>query len=120
LNKNTIIFIVEVLIFMSSTKTSDLLSAANKSILFTVSRPDIIMEKGKGMYLWDTEGRRYLDFIGGWAVTCLGHCPDVIKNVLENQVCELINASPTFYNKPMIDFAELLTDHTIVFFLKRT
>jgi acetylornithine/N-succinyldiaminopimelate aminotransferase len=112
LNKNTIIFIVEVLIFMSSTKTSDLLSAANKSILFTVSRPDIIMEKGKGMYLWDTEGRRYLDFIGGWAVTCLGHCPDVIKNVLENQACELINASPTFYNKPMIDFAELLTDNS--------
>lgn len=89
-------------------KSDELFGEANNAILFTAVRPDIIMEKGKGMYLWDTNGKKYLDFIGGWAVTSLGHCPDAIINALEKQACELINTSPAFYNKPMIEFAKLL------------
>ncbi len=79
------------------------------SILFTAKRPDIVMEKGHGMYLWDTEGRKYLDYIGGWAVTSLGHCPPVIRAALDKQADTLINASPAFYNVPMLSFADLLT-----------
>lgn len=95
---------------MKDQKTLELLEEAGKSILFTASRPEIVMEKGKGMYLWDTDGRKYLDFIGGWAVNCLGHCPDAISKALEQQSAELVNASPTFYNKPMVEFARLMTD----------
>lgn len=50
--------------------TSELLLEAKKSILFTTKRPEIVMENGQGMYLWDTDGKKYLDFIGGWAVNC--------------------------------------------------
>jgi len=92
--------------------TNELLSEASKSILFTAIRPSIVMEKGEGMYLWDTEGKKYLDFVGGWAVTSLGHSPSVIKEALINQSNTLINASPSFYNKPMIEFAKLLTDNS--------
>jgi acetylornithine/N-succinyldiaminopimelate aminotransferase len=92
--------------------TDEFIDEANKSLLFVTSRPNIVMEKGKGMYLWDTEGNCYLDFIGGWAVTALGHCPDSIKEAIINQVDILINASPSFYNKPMIQFAKLLTDNS--------
>lgn len=92
--------------------TSELLVQARNSILFTAVRPDVVMEKGRGMYLWDTDGKKYIDFVGGWAVNCLGHCPDVIANALKEQADELINASPTFYNKKMIQFAELLTSIT--------
>lgn len=92
--------------------TYELLAQAQKSILFTSKRPDIVMEKGKGMYLWDTDGRKYLDFIGGWAVNCLGHCPEAIASALKEQADELVNASPTFFNKKMIQFARLLTDIT--------
>ncbi len=95
---------------MKNQKTLGLLEEAGKSILFTASRPEIVMEKGKGMYLWDTDGRKYLDFIGGWAVNCLGHCPEAISEALEQQSASLINASPTFYNKPMVEFARLMTD----------
>jgi acetylornithine/N-succinyldiaminopimelate aminotransferase len=56
--------------------------------------------------------QKYLDFIGGWAVTSLGHCPAVITEALAKQSCELVNASPTFFNKPMIEFAKLLIDHS--------
>ena len=89
--------------------TKELLKEGEQSILFTTVRPDVIMERGHGMYLWDTTGKQYLDFIGGWAVTCLGHCPPVITKALEQQSLELVNASPSFYNKPMIQFAKMLT-----------
>jgi len=92
--------------------TEALLEEAKKSILYVTERPAIVMEKGKGMYLWDTDGRKYLDFIGGWAVTSLGHCPDVMIKALQEQASELINASPAFYNKPMIQFAKLLMDNS--------
>lgn len=93
-------------------KTKNLIEKAEKKLLFTTVRPDIIMEKGKGMYLWDTEGKCYLDFIGGWAVTCLGHCPEVIAEALQQQSNKLINASPSFYNEPMIKLADLLVEHS--------
>ncbi len=89
--------------------TSDLLAEAKRSILFTAIRPDIVMKHGAGMYLWDTEERKYLDFVGGWAVTSLGHCPAVIAETLVRQCRELVNASPSFFNEPMINFAKLLT-----------
>lgn len=92
--------------------TKDVLSKADADILFVAERPDIIMIKGKGMYLWDSDGKKYLDFIGGWAVTNLGHCPKVISEVLFKQSKTLINASPAFYNEPMIRFAGLLKQVT--------
>lgn len=92
--------------------TKEFLEEASKSILFTAKRPDIVMERGEGVYLWDTEGKSYLDFMGGWAVTALGHCPTVLTEALINQSKILINASPSYYNKPMIEFAKLLTDNS--------
>jgi acetylornithine/N-succinyldiaminopimelate aminotransferase len=92
------------------TTTSELLQEAAKSILFTAVRPEIVMERGEGMYLWDTEGRKYLDFIGGWAVNCLGHSPVVIHQALMQQAPRLVNASPSFFNKPMVELASLLTE----------
>lgn len=88
----------------------EFLDEAKKSILFTTNRPDIVMERGQGMYLWDTNGKTYLDFVGGWAVTSLGHSPDVIADALIKQSRILVNASPAYYNIPMLKFAKLLTD----------
>lgn len=89
--------------------TLELLADAEQSVLFTAKRPDLVMERGEGMYLWDTEGKRYLDFVGGWAVTCLGHSPAVIREALARQASTLVNASPAYFNKPMIEFSKLLT-----------
>lgn len=92
--------------------TQELLAAAKKSILFTTIRPDIVMEKGQGLFLWDTEGKKYLDFVGGWAVTSLGHSPAAIAQALEKQSRVLVNASPSFLNRPMIEYAKMLTDYS--------
>ncbi|SFK72516.1 acetylornithine/N-succinyldiaminopimelate aminotransferase [Paenibacillus sp. 1_12] len=91
-------------------ETAHLLAAADTSILTTAVRPELVMERGEGMYLWDTDGKQYLDFVGGWAVTCLGHSPTVIQEALAKQSAALVHSSPSFYNKPMIQFAKLLTD----------
>jgi len=96
-----------------SAETLQLLEAAEKSVLFTAARPSIIMEKGEGMYLWDTEGRSYLDFIGGWAVNALGHSPRIIQEALAEQSAQLVNASPGFYNRPMVEFAKQLTELSV-------
>lgn len=86
-----------------------LLSTAETKLLKVTNRPGIVMHSGQGMILKDTEGREYLDFIGGWAVNCLGHSPKVISDALAEQSRILINASPSFYNVPMLEYADLLT-----------
>jgi acetylornithine/N-succinyldiaminopimelate aminotransferase len=50
----------------------------------------ISIEKGEGVYVWDEEGRRYLDFTAGWGVTCIGHANPVITNALEDQGSKII------------------------------
>lgn len=94
---------------MVKTSTDELLADANDAILFVANRPQVVMEHGEGMYIWDTNGTKYLDFIGGWAVTCLGHSPKVISDALLEQSNKLVHASPGFYNKPMVEFARLLS-----------
>jgi len=66
------------------------------------SRPESIMIRGKGSYLWDDRGRRYLDFIQGWAVNALGHCPPEILEALGQQAVQLINPSPALHNAPQL------------------
>lgn len=97
------------MIQMEKSLTAALLEKAEKSVLFTARRPGIVMERGEGMHLWDTEGKRYLDFVGGWAVASLGHSPAVLQEALSRQAATLVHASPGYYNRPMIEFAELLT-----------
>jgi acetylornithine/N-succinyldiaminopimelate aminotransferase len=70
------------------------------------------MVEGKGSWLTDQNGKRYLDFLQGWAVNCLGHCNPGIVNALHQQAQKLINPSPAFYNEPMIRLSDLLTENS--------
>jgi acetylornithine/N-succinyldiaminopimelate aminotransferase len=80
------------------------------SALLPVSvRPDPVMVRGEGAWLWDHTGKRYLDFVQGWAVNCLGHCPPVVQRALAEQGSTLINASPAFHSEPQLRLATLLT-----------
>ncbi|WP_434515253.1 acetylornithine transaminase [Dechloromonas sp. ARDL1] len=84
--------------------------AANTDSLMTITnRPDLVFERGEGSWLFDHQGKRYLDFIQGWAVNCLGHCPPEITAALTEQAGKLLNPSPAFYNGPMVELASLLT-----------
>lgn len=79
------------------------------SLMYITKRPEIVMMSGEGSWLTDNEGKRYLDFLQGWAVNCLGHANPGMIRALEEQARKVINPSPAFYNDPMIRLADLLT-----------
>src|SRR6201996_8540260 len=80
-----------------------------ESLMFITNRPEIVFTHGKGSWLYDNTGKRYLDFIQGWAVNSLGHCNEGMIEAMEKQARTLINPSPAFYNAPMAQLAGLLT-----------
>jgi acetylornithine/N-succinyldiaminopimelate aminotransferase len=82
------------------------------ALMEITSRPPIVFVEGKGSWLRDEAGKDYLDFIQGWAVNCLGHCPDAITAAIAAQAARLINCSPSYYNAPMIRLAELIKRHS--------
>jgi len=86
--------------------------AKSSSLMTITNRPDIVMVEGHGSWLTDSTGRRYLDFIQGWAVNCLGHAPAVIVETLHRQAGRLISPSPAFHNDQAIRLADLLTAHS--------
>ena len=81
---------------------------ARASLMDITARPDVSFLRGEGSWLWDDRGRRYLDFVQGWAVNCLGHTHPVMRRALEEQAARLINCSPSFYNAPMARLATLV------------
>ena len=71
-------------------------------------RPDLLMERGEGSWLFDNAGRRYLDLVQGWAVNCLGHAPPAIRDALCAQAGRLLNPSPAFLTAPHVALATRL------------
>ena len=82
------------------------------SVMFITPRPEVVMVGGKGSWLTDNNGKRYLDFLQGWAVNCLGHGNPGMIEALNAQAKKLINPSPAFYNEPMIGLSNLLTENS--------
>lgn len=78
------------------------------ALMFITDRPDVEFVRGEGSWLYDADGRRYLDFIQGWAVNCLGHSPRLIQDALAAQAARVINVSPAYYNAPMRGLAARL------------
>jgi acetylornithine/N-succinyldiaminopimelate aminotransferase len=83
-----------------------------QSLMDITSRPPLVFVRGEGAWLWDHEGKRYLDFVQGWAVNCLGHSPALITNALVEQSRKLITPSPAFYNEPSIRLAQRIVEHS--------
>lgn len=73
-------------------------------------RPAQVMARGAGSYLWDEAGNQYLDFLQGWAVNSLGHCPAEISQALTQQAHTLISPSPAMHNRPQLELAQRLVD----------
>ena len=85
---------------------------STQSLMPIAVRPELVFVRGEGAYLFDQQGRRYLDWVQGWAVNCLGHSPAVLVDALHQQATTLINPSPAFFNQPAIELANLLTQNS--------
>ena len=95
-----------------SSSTPAMLNVAEQRLMYVVTRPEQVMVRGKGSYLWDANDNRYLDFIQGWAVNCLGHCPPVLVRAINKQAKQLVNGSPALLNDQMIEAAKILTENS--------
>jgi acetylornithine/N-succinyldiaminopimelate aminotransferase len=82
------------------------------ALMEITARPQAVFVRGEGSFLWDDSGKRYLDFIQGWAVNCLGHSPPEIAEALAVQAKLLLTPSPAFYNAPSLRLAKALVDHS--------
>jgi acetylornithine/N-succinyldiaminopimelate aminotransferase len=82
------------------------------ALMDITERPPLVFVRGEGSWLWDHEGKRYLDFVQGWAVNCLGHCPPQIADALAVQSRKLITPSPAYYNEPSMQLARRIVAHS--------
>lgn len=80
-----------------------------RALMDITARPDRVFVHGRGSWLTDQDGVRYLDFVQGWAVNCLGHSPEIVIDALAAQARRLITPSPAYYNEPALRLAEMLT-----------
>jgi predicted acetylornithine/succinylornithine family transaminase len=97
---------------MESTLRQELLKIENENFLQVYSRLPIVVSKAEGAYIWDEDGTKYLDFLGGIAVNVLGHSHPKIIEAITIQSSKYLHLSNYFYQEAQITFAEQLTKST--------
>lgn len=110
--------LIEVL-SMNATDKEDLLRRESEAIFQTYTRQPIVITRGSGATVWDSDGKEYLDFVAGIAVNNVGHChPDVV-DAIKKQSDKLIHTSNLYYTENQVLLAEelrLLTGMDKAFF----
>ncbi|CCE02789.1 acetylornithine transaminase [Bradyrhizobium sp. STM 3809] len=82
------------------------------ALMEITARPRTVFVQGKGSWLWDDSGKRYVDFIQGWAVNSLGHAPPELAKALADQAARLITPSPAYFNDTSLQLAKGLTERS--------
>ena len=89
-----------------------LMNTADKVIAKTYKRFPIVITNGKGCSLWDTEGKKYIDFVSGIAVCNLGHAHPKVSEALSKQADILLHVSNLYYTEPQLELACRLTENS--------
>lgn len=89
-----------------STAMQNYIDEAEKALLHTYNRYQVVFEKGDGVHLYDTDGKRYLDFVSGIAVFALGYNNREYNDALKEQIDKIIHTSNYYYNLPAIEAAK--------------
>jgi acetylornithine/N-succinyldiaminopimelate aminotransferase len=85
---------------------------SQKYMMNFINRVPVTLVKGEGVWVWDENGKKYLDYVGGFAANNLGHCHPVIIKAITEQAKTLIHVSNQFYSLPQIKLAELLVQNS--------
>ena len=93
-------------------ETRKLLEDSAHYLMHTYNRYPIILRKGRGMKVWSSDGKEYLDFVGGIAVNCLGHCHPKVVIAVQKQVQRLIHVSNYYHIEPQIKLAKILVENS--------
>ncbi|MBK7858638.1 MAG: aspartate aminotransferase family protein [Archangiaceae bacterium] len=87
----------------------EIIERAKKKLLLNYKQQPIALVKGEGVYVWDADGKRYLDLLGGIATCALGHCHPQVTAAAKAQLDQLWHCSNVFYSEPQVALAEKLT-----------
>ncbi|MFL5321860.1 MAG: acetylornithine transaminase [Myxococcaceae bacterium] len=87
----------------------ELIEKAKRRLVGNYKQAPIVLERGQGIWVWDVEGKKYMDLIGGVATCALGHCHPQVVAALKAQADKLWHVSNAFYIRPQIELAEKLT-----------
>ena len=93
-----------------STEMQKYIDEAEQALLHTYNRYQVVFDKGEGVYLYDTDGKKYLDFVSGIAVFALGYHKEAYNNSLKNQIDKIIHTSNYYYNVPAVEAAKKLKE----------
>ncbi|HTM37998.1 MAG TPA: aspartate aminotransferase family protein [Terriglobales bacterium] len=88
---------------------NSIMDAEKNLLLPTYDRQKVLFTRGKGVYLWDSKGKRYLDFLSGIGVNALGHAHPAVLKVIKDQAGKLIHTSNLFYHPYQSELAKRLT-----------
>ncbi|MCM1156031.1 MAG: aspartate aminotransferase family protein [Roseburia sp.] len=86
------------------------INEAEGALLHTYNRYQVVLDKGEGVYLYDIEGKKYLDFVSGIAVFALGYQNKEYNDALKEQIDKVIHTSNYYYNVPAIEAAKKLKE----------
>ncbi|MFH1645744.1 MAG: aspartate aminotransferase family protein [Candidatus Omnitrophota bacterium] len=92
---------------MNTQQTIDL---CNRYILNTYTRVPVVFVKGKGSHIWDSEGKEYLDFFPGWAVSGIGHCHKRVVNAIKEQAEKILHVSNNYYSEEQVKLAQIISE----------
>ena len=92
--------------------TQEIIALEQQYILQTYVRPEFVLESGDGVYLQDTDGKKYLDFVSGLSVNALGYNSPVIEKAANAQLAKLIHVSNLYHTIPAPQLAQLLCEHS--------
>ncbi len=93
-------------------KTEDIISEVDTYILGTYDRIPLTIKEGKGSWVWDNDGKKFLDFTTGIAVTNLGHNHSVLTGVIKNQAEKILHSSNLFYLESQAKLAKMLVENS--------
>jgi acetylornithine/N-succinyldiaminopimelate aminotransferase len=93
-------------------KTEELIALSNDCIMNTYRRIPVVLVKGDGARVWDSDGKEYLDFVAGIAVCSLGHSHPAVIDAISRQVAILTHVSNLYYIEPQIILASRLVKHS--------
>jgi len=94
----------------SVSRTQETLDRFNRYVIGNYKRLPLVAVRGEGPYLWDADGKRYLDFFSGWAVTGVGHCHPRLVEAIREQAGRLIYMPNTWHTEPQGRLAQWIAE----------
>ena len=93
-------------------KTNNIINKAEENLIHTYNRADLVLDHGDGVYLYDVEGNKYLDFAAGIAVYALGYNYKAYNEALKAQIDKVVHISNLYYSEPLAEAAQKLVRAT--------